>query len=144
MEEGAQALNLTLQSYHVRVPEELAGSFAAMTKARADALLVTPSFLFDAHAQRIIDLADQGRLPAMYSDRFYVEAGGLMAYGVSQLDIRRRLAVYVDRIFQGVRPGDLPVEQPTTFELIINLKTAKALGLTIPQSLLSRADEVIR
>jgi putative ABC transport system substrate-binding protein len=105
---------------------------------------VAPSFLFDVHAQRIVDLAAKSRLPAMYPDRAFVEDGGLMAYGVSQLDIRRRLATYVDRILKGAKPGDLPVEQPTQFELIINLKTAKALGLTIPPTVLIQAEEVIR
>jgi putative ABC transport system substrate-binding protein len=96
------------------------------------------------YAQRIVDLAAKSRLPAMYPDRAFVEDGGLMAYGVSQLDIRRRLATYVDRILKGAKPGDLPVEQPTQFELIINLKTAKALGLTIPPTVLIQAEEVIR
>jgi putative ABC transport system substrate-binding protein len=142
MEAEAQALGVTLQSYEVRESEELAGAFAAMTKAQA--LLVVPSYLFDVHAQRIIDFAAQSRLPAMYPDRAFVEDGGLMAYGVNQLNIRRRLAVYVDRILQGAKPGDLPVEQPTQFELVINLKTAKALGLTIPPTLLIQAEELIR
>jgi putative ABC transport system substrate-binding protein len=144
LEAEARALGVTLQSYRIRVPAELEGAFTAMTKARAEALLVAPSFLFDVHAQRIVDLAAKSRLPAMYPDRAFVEDGGLMAYGVSQLDIRRRLATYVDRILKGAKPGDLPVEQPTQFELIINLKTAKALGLTIPPTVLIQAEEVIR
>jgi putative tryptophan/tyrosine transport system substrate-binding protein len=144
LEAEARALGVTLQSYYVQDPEKLAGAFTAMTKARAVALLVVPSYFFDVHARRIVDLAAQNRLPAIYPDRAFVEDGGLMAYGVNQLDIRRRLAVYVDRILKGAKPGDLPVEQPTTFELLINLKTANTLGLTIPPTLLIQAEEVIR
>jgi putative tryptophan/tyrosine transport system substrate-binding protein len=134
---------VTLQPYRLRGPEELEGAFAAMTKARAEALLVVPSPFFNNHAQRIVDLAAQSRLPAIYHDRLFVPAGGLMAYDVDRLAIFRRLGVYVDKIFKGAKPGDLPVEQPTKLDLLINLKTAKALGLTIPQSLLRRADQVI-
>jgi putative ABC transport system substrate-binding protein len=140
----ARALGVTLQSYSVRGPEELEGAFAAMTRARAEALLVVPSSFFSFHRQRIVDFAAQSRLPAMYPDRGDVEAGGLMAYAVDELKTARRLAAYVDRILKGAKPGDLPVEQPTRFELIINLKTAKALGLTIPRTLLIQAEEVIR
>jgi putative ABC transport system substrate-binding protein len=140
----ARALGLTLQSYLVRDPGELEGAFAAMTEAHAEALLVTPSPFFSLHRHRIVDLAAQSRLPAMYPDRPDVEAGGLMAYAVDDLETARRLAAYVDRILKGAKPGDLPVEQPTTFELIINLKTAKALGLKIPRTLLMQADELIR
>jgi len=141
---AARALGVTLQSYEVREPEELEGAFTAMTKARAEALLVDPHPFFDVHNQRIVDLAARSRLPAMYPGRGYVEAGGLLAYGVNEPAIRRRIGLYVDKIFKGAKPGDLPVEQPTTFELIINLKTAKALGLTIPPMLLIQAEEVIR
>lgn len=140
----ARALGVTLQSYLVRDPEELEGAFAAMTKARAEALLVVPSPFFGIHRQRIVDLAAQSRLPAMSSDRADVEAGGLMTYTVDELETARRLAAYVDRILKGAKPSDLPVEQPTRFMLILNLKTAKALGLTIPRALLIQADEVIR
>jgi putative ABC transport system substrate-binding protein len=139
----ARALGLTLQSYPVRDPEELEGVFAAMTKARAQALLVTPSPFFGLHRQRIVDLAAQSRLPAMYPDRQDVEAGGLMAYAVDDRETPWRLAAYMDRILKGAKPGDLPVEQPTKFELILNLKTAKALKLTIPRTLLIQAEEVI-
>ena len=144
LEREARALGVTRQSYRVQDREELEGTFAAMTKARAEALLVLPHPFFAAHTQRIVDLAAQSRLPATHPDRKYVEAGGLMAYAADELDIMRRLGVYVDRIFKGAKPGDLPVEQPTKFELILNLKTAKALGLTIPRALLIQADEVIR
>ena len=144
LETEARALGVTLQSYRVRGPEELEGAFAGMTKARAEALLVVPHPLFGAHAQRIVDLAAQSRLPAMYPDGEHVTLGGLMAYAVDELDMMRRLGPYVDRILKGANPGDLPVEQPTRFLLILNLKTAKALGLTIPRALLMQADEVIR
>ena len=143
IEAAAHALEVTLRWYEVREPEELAGAFAAMIKARAQALLVVPHPFMSTHAQRIIELAAQSRLPAMYPDRDPVIDGGLMAYTINTADQRRRLGFYVDKILTGTNPGDLPVEQPTKFDLLINLKTAKALGLTIPQSLLMRADEVI-
>ena len=122
----------------------MAGAFAAMTKARAEALLTETKPFFWVHRQRIADLAAQSRLPGMYHHRGLVEAGGLMSYGADEPAIYRRLGSYVDKIFHGANPGDLPVERPTKFELVINLKTAKALGLAIPHSLLNRADEVIR
>jgi putative ABC transport system substrate-binding protein len=114
-----------------------------MTKARADALLVQTHPFITVHARRIVDLAAQTRLPAVYPLREHVEAGGLMSYGYNRPDNWRRLGIYVDKISNGAKPGDLPMEQPTKFDLLINLKTAKTLGLRIPQSLLSRADEVI-
>jgi putative tryptophan/tyrosine transport system substrate-binding protein len=101
------------------------------------------SAAYDPHARRIAELAVKHRLPAMYSVRFYVDAGGLMSYSADLIEIYRRAAVFVDKIFQGAKPADLPIEQPTKFELVINLKTAKALGLTIPQSVLLRADQII-
>jgi putative ABC transport system substrate-binding protein len=107
-------------------------------------LLVEGSGFFDAHQQRLVELAAKSRLPAMYSGRWFVDAGGLMTYWPNAPAIWRRAGFYVDRIFHGANPGDLPVEQPTKFDLVINLKSAKALGLTIPQSLLIRADEVIQ
>ena len=140
----ARALGVTRQPYHLRGPEDLESAFAAMTKARAEALLVVPSPFFGVHRQRIVALAAQSRLPAMHADKEDVEAGGLMAYTVDNLEIARRLPAYVDRILKGAKPGDLPVEQPTGFKLILNLKTAKALGLTIPPELLIQAEEVIR
>ncbi len=143
-EAAARALGLTLQTYRVQAPEELEGIFTAMTKARAELLLVEASGFFDAHQQRLVNLAAKSQLPAMYSGRWFVDAGGLMTYWANAPAIWRRAGFYVDKIFHGAKPADLPVEQPTKFDLIINLKTAKALGLTIPQSLLSRADEVIR
>jgi putative ABC transport system substrate-binding protein len=144
LETEAQALGVTLQPYRVEAPEELAGAFTAMTKARAEALLVVPSTFFAGHRQRIVALAAQSRLPAMYPDSQDVEAGGLMAYAVDELEIVRRVGAYIDRILKGAKPGELPVEQPTRFKLILNLKTARALGLTIPRGLLIQADEVIR
>jgi ABC-type uncharacterized transport system substrate-binding protein len=143
-EAAARALHVTLQFYTVGVPEEFEGAFAAITKARPDALLVRPHPLFWTHTKRIVDFAAQSRLPAVYPSRDHVVAGGLMAYEANHPDIYRRIGNYVDKILKGASPGDLPVEQPTKFELIINLKTAKGLGLTIPESLLMRADEVIQ
>jgi len=142
-EAAARALGLTLQLYGVRASEELEGAFTAMTKAGAEVLLVETSGFFDAHQQRLVDLAAKSQLPAMYSGRWFVDAGGLMSYWANVTAIWRHVGFYVDRIFHGANPGDLPVEQPTQFDLLINLKTAKALGLTIPPSLVMRADEVI-
>jgi putative tryptophan/tyrosine transport system substrate-binding protein len=141
---AARALGLTLQFYEVGNPKEFEGTFTAMTKAREKALLMLPGAFVFVHAQRIAELAAKSRLPAVYPYRPSVEAGGLMAYGANVPAMYRRAATYVDKILQGTKPADLPVEQPTKFDLIINLKAAKALGLRIPQSLLSRADEVIQ
>ncbi len=143
-EAAAQALHLTLQYYRVQAPEELEAAFAAMTKARAEALVVeTWPFTF-TYGQRIAALAAHNRLPALHGFREAVQLGGLMAYDVILPAMFRRAADYVDKILKGAKPADLPVEQPTKFDLIINLKAAKAIGLTIPQSLLMRADEVIQ
>jgi putative ABC transport system substrate-binding protein len=142
---AARALGLHLDVVEVRRADELDAAFAAMTQAGADALVVLtdPALLAPLHRQTV-DLAAAHRLPTMYSWRHYVDAGGLMAYGPSIPDLSRRLAVYVDKLLKGAKPGDLPVEQPMTFELVINLKTAQALGLTLPPSLLFQADEVLR
>jgi putative ABC transport system substrate-binding protein len=113
-----------------------------MTKARSEVLLVEGSGFFDAHQQRLVELAAKSRLPAMYSGRWFVDTGGLMSYWANAPAIWRRVGFYVDKILKGANPGDLPVEQPTKFELIINLKTAKTLGLTIPQSLLAQAEVI--
>ncbi len=115
-----------------------------MTSARAGGLTVLPSARFLREHRRLVDLAAKNRLPAVYTSREFVDAGGLMSYGANQPDLFRRAATYVDKILKGAKPADLPVEQPTKFELVINLKTAKALGLTIPQSVLAHADEVIQ
>jgi putative ABC transport system substrate-binding protein len=128
----------------VRQPDDLDGAFALAVKERAGGVLVLASPLFFSQAPRIVSLAAKARLPAIYEHQGFVEAGGLMSYGASHRDTFRRIAWYVDRILKGAKPGDLPVEQPTKFELVISLKTAKALGLTIPPSLLGRADEVIQ
>jgi putative ABC transport system substrate-binding protein len=114
-----------------------------MAKERVRALLVVADSMFFLHRARLADLAAKTELPSMYENREYVEAGGLMSYGPNVPDLFRRAATYVDKILKGVKPADLPVEQPTRFELVLNLKTAKALGVTIPQSLLLRADEII-
>jgi ABC-type uncharacterized transport system substrate-binding protein len=141
---AAPALGLRVQLLEARGADELEGVFAAMTRERASALLVQVDVIFALHAKRMADLAAKHRLPAMYGSKEHVEAGGFMSYAPNALDIFRRAATYVDKILKGAKPADLPVEQPTKFELVINLKTAKALGLTMPQSLLQRADEVIQ
>jgi len=141
---AAQRLGVQLHRVEARGPEAFDGAFAAMTRAHADALLVLGGNITFEHRQRLAELAATRRLPTMHNVRPFVEAGGLMAYGPSSRDLRRRAAVYVDKILKGAKPADLPVEQPTKFELIIHLKTAKALGLTIPPSLLLLADEVIQ
>jgi len=140
---AARSLGVQLQVLEARGPNELDGAFAAMARERAEALLVVSDVIFNNHRARLADLAARSRLPAAYGVRESVEAGGLMSYGTSFLDLYRRSAAYVDKILKGAKPADLPVEQPTKFELVINLKTARALGLTVPPALLARADEVI-
>jgi len=144
MQESAPALRLTLQPLEVRGPGEFEGAFVAMTRKRAQALFGTAGVLTFEHRKALVDLAAKNRIPAMWGHRQFVDAGGLMSYAVNWYDQLRRAATYVDKILKGAKPGDLPVEQPTKFELLINLKAAKAIGLTIPQSLLQRADEVIQ
>jgi putative ABC transport system substrate-binding protein len=142
---AARALGLQLYVVELRRADTLDTAFAAMTREGADALIVLPdTTLIDSLGGRIADLAATHRLPAMYAWRRHVDAGGLMSYGPSQLDTQRRAATYVDKILKGATPADLPVEQPTKFELIINLKAAKALGLTMPPALLFQADQVIK
>lgn len=143
-EAAARALGVRLQLLEVRSPEELDGAFGAAARDRAGALIVLPDPMFLTHRTRIADLAAKSRLPAIYYARDYVEAGGLMAYGANLADLYRRAAYFVDRILKGAKPAELPVEQPTKFELVINLKTARALGLAIPQSVLMRTDQVIQ
>ena len=135
---------MRLQFVEARGPADFDRAFSEMTRAHAGALTVLPSNRFLREHRRLVDLAAKNRLPAVYTSREFVEAGGLMSYGANLADSFRRTATYVDKILKGAKPGDLPVEQPTKFELVINLKTAKALGITIPQSLLQRADEVIQ
>jgi len=144
VEATARTLRIRLQQVEARGPEEFDGAFAAMAQERADALVIGGTSTFLAHRTRLAELAAKARLPTMYSFRESVEAGGLMAYAVNMADFVGRAAVYVDRIFKGAKPADLPVEQPTKFELVVNLKTAKALGLTVPPSVLQRADDVIQ
>ena len=141
---AARSLGVQLQLLEARGPNEFDGAFAAMAKERVGALLVVADSIFILHRTRLADLAARSRLPAAYGGRENVEAGGLMSYGPSVRDLFRRAATFVDKILKGAKPADLPVEQPTKFELVINLKTAKALGLTIPPSVLIRADEVIQ
>ena len=143
MDDAARALGIRLQLVEARVPEDVDRAFADMAKARADAAIVAATPLFDVHRRRLADLAAKNRLPTVFQFRSSVEAGGLMSYGPHVADLFRRAAGYVDKILKGARPADLPVEQPTKFEMVINLRTAKALGLTMPPSLLQRADQVI-
>src|SRR5712691_3389668 len=143
-EVAARALGVRLQFLEARGPADFDRAFSDMTRARAGALTSLGGSMFFNERRRLVDLAAKNRLPAVYPQREFVDAGGLMAYGPNFADLFRRAATYVDKILKGAKPGDLPVEQPTKFELVINLKTAKALGLTIPQSLLQRADEVVQ
>ena len=140
----ARALAVDLQFVEVRQPNELASALSALTRQRADALLVLSDPVFGSQLAQIAQVAARNRLPAVYSRREFAEAGGLVSYGPSYEDNWRRAATYVDKILKGATPADLPVQQPTRLELVLNRKTAKALGLTIPQSLLLRADEVIQ
>jgi putative tryptophan/tyrosine transport system substrate-binding protein len=142
---AARALGLHLHVVELPRADELDSAFAAITSAGADALIVlSDPALIDGLYGRIVDLAAKSRLPAMYDWRAYVDAGGLMSYGPSMPDMQRRAASYVDKILQGAKPADLPIEQPTTFNLVINLKVAKALGLAIPPTILFQADEVLQ
>ena len=136
-------LGVRVQFVEARGPADFDTAFSEMTRARAGALGVVGSVIFFGERRRLVDLAAKNRLPAVYPYREFVDAGGLMAYGRNNADEWRRAATYVDRILKGAKPGDLPVEQPTKFELVINLKTANALGLKIPESLLRRADHVV-
>jgi putative ABC transport system substrate-binding protein len=142
-EVAARALGVRLQLVEARGPADFKRAFSDMTGARAGALTVLPGAIFFSERRRLVDLAAKHRLPTVYTSRDFVDAGGLMSYGTNLADSFRRAAAYVDKILKGSKPGDLPVEQPTKFDLVINLKTAKALGLTLPPSLLQRADQVI-
>jgi len=143
LEEAAQRSGVSLIRFEVRRPEELASTFAAISKSGARAILVSGASSLYFARRDVTALALKHTIPAIYPLRDYVEAGGLISYGVDLLDLSRRAAGYVARILKGAKPGDLPVEQPTKFELVINLRTAKALGVTIPQSLLMRMDQII-
>jgi putative tryptophan/tyrosine transport system substrate-binding protein len=142
-EVAARASGVRLQVVEVRDSAEFDNVFATMTRDRAQALLWLPDPMFRNHLRRILDLAAKSRLPALFWSREPVEAGGLMSYGANIPDMYRQAAIFVDRILKGANPAEIPIEQPSKFELVINLKTAKALGLTIPQSLLVRADQLI-
>ncbi len=141
---AAKTLGVQLQLLEARGPSDFDKAFSAMIRGRAEALVVFPSPMFYAEHRRIVDLVPQNRLPAIFAFREAVEAGGLMAYGASIPALYRRAAYFVGKILKGTKPADLPVEQPTRFELVINMKTAKALGLTFPQSVLIRADQVMQ
>jgi ABC-type uncharacterized transport system substrate-binding protein len=141
---AAHALRVEIKSLEARRPQDFDQALAALPREHADALLTLADPLTLFHRDRIIEAAAKNRLPAMYELQEFVEAGGLMSYGPSILDNFRRAATYVDKILKGAKPGDLPVEQPTKFELVINLKIAKQIGLTIPPNVLARADRVIR
>jgi putative ABC transport system substrate-binding protein len=141
---AASPLGLVVQAVDVRGPKELDAAFVAMKRAHAEALMVSETTAFFAERRRIADLALMHRLPTSAQAKEYAEAGALFSYGTDYLDLFRRAAMYVDKILKGAKPGDLPIEQPTKFEFVVNLRTAKALGLTIAQSVLLRADEVIQ
>jgi putative ABC transport system substrate-binding protein len=144
VEEAGRPLQVQVQAFGARTASELGGAFAGMARARAQAVLVYASPFFFAERHRVAELAIKYRLPTMLGVKEAVEAGGLMSYAPNYADLYRRGAVYVDKILKGAKPADLPVEQATKFELVINLKTAKVLGLTIPQSVLGRADQIIQ
>jgi putative tryptophan/tyrosine transport system substrate-binding protein len=143
VQDGARARHMKLESFEVGDPDELDSTFATMTRHRIDGLIVIGDPLTVRYRTRIVELAAKNRLSTVYGIPEFVRAGGLLAYGPNYADLFRRAATYVDKILKGAKPGDLPVELPTKFQLIINLKTAKALGLTIPPSLLLRADQVL-
>jgi putative ABC transport system substrate-binding protein len=142
-EEAARTLGVELRTIEVATPNEIPAGFEAAEAGGAEALVVEPDAMFWNERARIVSLAAKHRMPAIYPEREYVDDGGLLAYGPNIPDMFRRLATYVDKIFKGAKPGDLPIEQPTRFELVVNLKTAKALGLTMPPAILAQADEVI-
>jgi putative ABC transport system substrate-binding protein len=144
VEGAARRLGLTLTPIAAQRPDDVEPALARVAKERPGALWVVPVGPLAARVRRIIAFATKERLPTIFPSRFFVEVGGLMSYGGNREDFSRRAASYVDRILKGAKPADLPVEEPTKFELVINLKTAKALGLTIPPSVLGRADEVIQ
>jgi putative ABC transport system substrate-binding protein len=144
MEAAARALKVHLRVVEARAPSEFAEAFSVASRAQAGAIVILSGSMFFTHRARLAELAIRSRLPRLMAGRESVEAGGFMAYGADIGAGFRRAADYVDRILKGARPGDLPLEQPTKFELVVNLKTARALGLTIPPAVLARADEVIQ
>ena len=144
LQPAADAFGVKVQYLDIQDPKDIESIFRAASKGRADAILVLQSPVFNSHRAQIADLALKSRLPATYPRREFVEDGGLMSYGVSIFDLDRRAAIYVDKILKGAKPAELPVEQPTKFEFVINLKAAKQIGLTIPPNVLARADKVIK
>src|SRR5262249_53688327 len=140
---SAQNLGVQIDSIQVRGPADFDDAFKLMVKQRSDALIAVEDPLIGAHRKQITDFAVKNGLPSMYGLREYADAGGLISYGPNLVELRRRAAGYVDRIIKGAQPADLPIQQPAKFELVINLKTARALRITVPPSLLARADEVI-
>ncbi|MBI3062351.1 MAG: ABC transporter substrate-binding protein [Deltaproteobacteria bacterium] len=141
---AAKTLGLQLQIVEARDPKDFEPAFSAVTEKGAGALLVLSDAMLNAHRERIAGLATKSRLPAIYEFKEFAEAGGLMSYGTNIVDVYRRVGKYVDRILKGAKPGELPVEQPLNFEFLINLKTAKQIGVTIPPNVLARADKVIK
>jgi len=141
---AGESLALKLQSLDIRNATDVESAFSAMSRERAEAFITLPHAVVTFHRRRILELARKGRLPSTHSDKLWVEAGGLMSYGPDSIDIYRRAARYVDKILKGTKPADIPVEQPTKFELVINLKTAKQIGVTVSPNVLARADKVIK
>ena len=144
LEVAAMGMGAKLQFVDVQSRNDIESAFRAAVKGRADAIIVLGSGIYASHRKQVVDLATESRLPAIYRSREYMEVGGLIVYGVNPFDLDRRAATYVDKILKGAKPADLPVEQPKKFEFVINLKTAKQIGLTIPPHVLARADKVIR
>ena len=140
----AQSLKVNIESFNVRNPNDIDKAFEAIAKRRADGLLLESDPVFNINRANVIKLAAKNRLPAIYPERRWVEDGGMMGYGTDLIEVARRAAIFVDKILKGTKPADLPVEQPTKFELAINLRTAKQIGVTIPQSVLYRADRVVK
>ena len=140
----APSLSIELNFVRARTPEEIGPAFSAVSRGHAQALYVLGDYFFFTHRRTLLELASKARLAVIYGERHFADEGALMSYGVDYADQWRRSAGYVDKILKGAKPGDLPIEQPTKFELVVNLKAAKALGITIPESILLRADEVIR
>ena len=144
IELAAKAFKVQIQKLDILSPQDIETAFGAASKGRADGVLVLPGPILGSHRAQVVELAAKNRLPVMYHQSLFVEAGGLMSYGVNQNDLDRRTAIYVDKILKGAKPADLPIEQPTKFEFVINLKAAKQIGLTIPPNVLARADKVIK
>ena len=140
----APSLKVTIESFNVRNPNEIDKAFAAITKSRVDGLLLESDPIFNINRTNIVKLAVKNKLPAIFPERRWVEDGGMMAYGTDLIEVGRRAAIFVDKILKGARPAELPIEQASRFQLVINLKTAKQIGVTIPQSVLFRADKVIK